>query len=344
MTTTATASIKSVDDFDLDTDPTFVEFWASQQFKKGMAAFSQAKHPRMSTKSEPFASGFAYGEALANTDPDDDEGTNWLDEHSAAAVITATTDRLARRIAANAAAQQLIEHSATASMSPLFGHYDSEALLDAMATVSHYGAFDPASGRFTPMIVHTLEEDARRVADANGMTDATGQPTDAGLQWAMQQVVDSLHDKVTAKHVLKRGRVSLQFAINNDPDTFGHALVWEPGCPEIIFMVMSPRSLAASRREHVWALYYTPSVNMVPDKRTGEMLPRSSWYNDKGWAGVCATFPTYDAAADAAEELSRAVRTIREADSAKVISEYGTGSADAEQRTPKVARARISTL
>ena len=299
--TTAFAKIKSVDEVGLDTNSDLLTQWVTREFTKGRAAhqrfLDKGHRVNKSAWSEPFAAGFAFDEAWV-ADPADP----WLDEANAAVLAESYVATIAaRRSEATAAASALIGDSAKSSMHPLLAHYESDALLDAMATVAQYGGWSATHG-FQPNIVHDLKADGHRIAKASNMDDA----------WGYDEVIDALHAKIKAKHVLTRGRVSLQFEINSDSELYGDRLQWEVGCPEIVFMAMGQHTAAYARGEKVWALYFTPSVNLVPDKRTGEMLPRSGWFNAKGWAGVCKTFDDYESAKEAAAELGAAVRTIRE--------------------------------
>jgi len=309
--TTALAGIRSVEDFALGTDPQLVELWASTQFDAGKAR--QANPTKISSrawqsKSEPFAAGFAYAEALAATTADSTvEDHQWLVEHDCNSTVTATLARFQARIDADLAAQALAADSAAASMAPLMAHYESEALQEAMGVLSAYGSFD-ADGAFQPVIVRPLDADAEPLAKAKGMPVA----------WGRQKVVERLSRKVRDEHVLPRGRVSLQFSVNDDTEVYGDRLHWIPGTPELVFIVMEDGSKAAQRGEHVWAYYFIPAVNMVPDRLTGELVPRSSWYNDKGWVGVARTFATYEAAEEAIADLATAIRTVRDADSERI--------------------------
>ena len=314
--TTAFGKIKSVAEVGMDTNPDLLTQWVTKEFTKGRVAhqafLDKGHRLNRSTWSEPFAAGFAFDEAWV-ADPADP----WLDEANAAVLAESYVNTIAaRRSDATAAADALIEDSAAASMHPLMSHYASEELNQAMAVVEQYGRWTP-DGAFEPFIIDDFDAAARRLGARQGSSD------DA-VKWGYDQVIEALHAKLrlvggTNDVLLNgRGRIDLQFEINNDPARFGAKMVYEVGLPQIIFMIMGEHTQAYKRGERVWALYYTPDVNMVADKRTGEMMPRSGWYNHDGWAGVVRTFADYDDAKDAARELSQALRTIRDTDAERV--------------------------
>ena len=343
--TTAFAKIKSVDEVGLDTNPDLLTQWVTKEFTKGRAAhqafLDKGHRLNRSTWSEPFAAGFAFDEAWV-ADPADP----WLDEANAADDVdfeVAQLDGLgrpqarvtpddtgtaavlaesyvntiaARRSETTAAATALIDDSQTASMHPLVAHYASEALSEAMAVVEQYGRWSP-DGAFRPFIIDDFDAAARQLGARQGSgPDA--------VKWGYDQVIEALHAKLRLVNKTNdvllngRGRIDLQFEINNDTERFGPTMVYEVGVPQIIFMIMGEHTKAYKRGERVWALYYTPDVNMVADRHTGEMLPRSGWYNPKGWAGVVKTFADYDDAKDAARALAQALRTIRDTDAERV--------------------------
>ena len=314
--TTAFAKIKSVDEVGMDTNPDLLTQWVTKEFTKGRAAhqafLDKGHRLNRSSWSEPFAAGFAFDEAWV-ADPADP----WLDDANAAVLAESYVNTIAaRRSETTAAATALIDDSQTASMHPLVAHYASEALSEAMAVVEQYGRWSP-DGAFRPFIIDDFDAAARQLGARQGSgPDA--------VKWGYDQVIEALHAKLRLVNKTNdvllngRGRIDLQFEINNDTERFGPTMVYEVGVPQIIFMIMGEHTKAYKRGERVWALYYTPDVNMVADRHTGEMLPRSGWYNPKGWAGVVKTFADYDDAKDAARALAQALRTIRDTDAERV--------------------------
>lgn len=340
MSTTATASIKSVAQFDADTPESLVVEWADSQWKKGYAAQRAGTKPRWSTKSEPFAEGYTYAEAQLVNDTEAMELRSVV--NSVAKAVAEHAERVAQ---VNAEAASIEAAAQAVAMNPDLAHYESEALLEAMGVVGRFGGFDPQTSEFKPVIVRDLAVDADRARHtAKGIMPHA---------WGMQKrVLKRINDTVDARLTQS---VLLQFAANYEekvvdgrPRRFP---VDEPGMARIIFLTHTEDAVAFRERGEVgWALFYTPPTYEWVDRDTGEIVTRNSWTSDAvthhvekatarryclpvHWHGVCRVYHDYDTMTEEIEELRRALRTIRDADALLIREQLVDETVDPD-RTP----------
>ena len=248
---------------------------------------------------------------------------------------------------ANVAAElaAAMDAARTASMAPEMHPYASDDFEQAIAELEQYGRFNTTEGddlaRFGFTLVHTVEQDARRIMATSDMQ----------FRPALDKVRRALTDACAMKDNVIR-RVTL---------AFGADRTQEPDAPHLIFIALPSNSWGyAVKGWSVVAVAYWPDVRTVVDWRTVEALTgltrdevqaevaagnepltrctlthtteQPGWYNRPGFLGYAATFTDYDEGEAAAIACSRAVDTIRAASATRATDEEGAG--ETEQPAP----------